>query len=307
MSNFKIGLLGDLHLRASKPINRIDDYYSRQFEKLKQAYDIFEDLGCSFVIQPGDFFNNYGNDPYSIVYDAVAFLILYRIPTYVVFGQHDIRFHNKDLKDIPIQILNQTDLITKLEVTPKKIQISKDQWIYLYGVNWNESIPSVEKEKNVTKILVIHSMIIKGRKLWPGQTNFLQARHLANKNFDLVISGDNHQAFSYKDTVINCGSLMRMNIDQKEHQPMFGVYDLEEGLTLYDYDIELAEQVLKIKEAETQKINEQRKKEFSESLSSDFEGELDYRANIDNVIANKKRIRKRTKTIIEDAVGGLNE
>lgn len=299
----KIGILGDLHLRATKPINRIDNYYENQFNKLKQAFETFKENECRFILQPGDFFHNYGKDPYNITYDVISFLILYHIPIYLVFGQHDIKFHNTNLTDIPIQILNKTDLITKLDNDP-----IKRNDVYIYGKNWEESWPTkTVRKSSALKILVAHQMVIKNKKLWKDQTDYYRAKDLCREKYDLIVSGDNHQSFSFKspkngNRLINCGSLMRMKIDQKEHKPIYSVYDTDTNeLDIYYYDISPAEQVFKQK-SEEKKDEEERKTEFSEKLSSkEFEGELNYRSNINKVIRNK-RCRRRTKEIIEEAL-----
>ncbi len=297
----KLGILGDLHLRASKPINRVDNYNEKQFEKLAQAFDTFNDKNCTAVLQPGDLLNNYGRDPYSIVYQTLAFLMLHKLSIYLVFGQHDIRFHNTELTDIPIQILNQTELVNKLESNPTNIGINDD--VLLYGANWQEKIPRVRKEKNITKILVMHSMVIKRKKLWPGQTDFIRASNLRNNNFDLIVTGDNHQAF-IQDKVINCGSLMRMNIDQQNHQPIFGIYDTKTNdLEVFEYDLDDSKTVFPVQEKIQQDISKENKEKFRESLNSEFKGELDFRENILKTIKKqKKKVRQRSKDIIEESL-----
>ncbi len=297
----RIGILGDLHLRATKPIHRIDNYYERQFEKLLYAFNIFKEQKCDFIIQPGDFFHNYGKDPYSITYDAIAFLLLHNITAYIVFGQHDIKFHNTELKDIPIQILNQTSLVTKLDNIP---ETEKDD-VLLYGINWNDNWPKIEKEhKNKFKILVMHQMVINRKKLWTGQTDYYTAKELEQSDFDLIVCGDNHNSFVFKNKVINCGSLMRMNIDQRRHIPIFVIYDTcKKKLTRYEYPIEAHDLVLEHdKSKEDKQLEEEKRKIFASSLDNkSFEGQLDFRKNINQVI-KQKRYRKRTIQIIEESL-----
>lgn len=301
----KIGILGDLHLRSSRPVNRIDNYYQAQFEKLNQAFQVFQEEGCMMVLQPGDFFNNYGKDPYDVTNNAIALLMYYRIPTYLVFGQHDIKFHNQEVTDIPIQTLNKTDLIQQLSNKPETIKLGAKQKVKLYGANWDESIPKARRIKNVVNILVTHTMVIKNKKLWPQQSEYIMARNLPEYGYDLVVSGDNHQAFTYQNKVINCGSLMRMRSDQDKHKPMFGIYDTVDGtLDVRYYDIHSSEIVLKLQEKEESKQSEERKKKLTQSLETDIdEVELDYRRNVNRVVKRKgKELSKRSKDIVEESI-----
>lgn len=301
----KIGILGDLHLRSTRPVNRIDNYYETQFEKLSQAFQTFQEEGCMVAIQPGDFFNNYGKDPYDVTNNAIALLMYYRIPTYLVFGQHDIKFHNQEVTDIPIQTLNKTDLIQQLSNTPETISLGAKQKIKLYGANWNESIPKARRRKNVVNVLVMHTMVIKNKKLWPQQSDYIMARNLTEYGYDLVVSGDNHQAFTYKNKVINCGSLMRMRSDQDKHKPIFGIYDTVDGtLDVRYYDIHSPETVLKLQEVEENKESEERKKKLTQSLDTDIdEIELDYRRKVNRVVKRKgKELNKRSKDIVEESI-----
>ena len=298
----RIGILGDVHLRATKPINRIDNYYEKQFEKLAFAFDTFKKNKCEIVIQPGDFFHNYGKDPYSITYDAIAFLMLKKLPVYLVFGQHDVKFHNTDLTDIPIQILNKTSLITKLEQKPVKVND-----VYLYGKSWNEKWPDkVKRSRKAKNILVLHSMVINGEKLWADQTDYITAKELAEQSYDLVVCGDNHNSFIYEDKVVNCGSLMRMSSDQINHNPMCVIYDTEaEELHEFLYPVETYESVFRFDQRKEDKSLEEEKRQiFVKSLNDqEFEAELNFRENI-NKVMKRKRCRPRTKDIIEESLTG---
>lgn len=301
----KLGILGDIHLQATNPVNRIDNYPATQMEKLQQAFETFQDEGCMAVLQPGDFFHNYGKDPYSVTNNAIALLMLYRMPMYLVFGQHDIKFHNQDIPDIPIQTLNKTDLVTKLSPEPSTIKLNKKQKIKIYGANWGEGIPRARRRKNVVNILVMHKMVIKNKKLWPGQEDYTLARKIPEKGYDLVVSGDNHNAFVYNNQVINCGSLMRMRSDQKNHKPMFGIYDtLENTLDVRYYDIQPSEAVLKLQDVKDKKESESRKDKLAHDLNMDIdESELNYRKNVRRVVRKKrKKFSDRSKDIIEESI-----
>ena len=301
----KIGILGDLHLKASRPLNRIDDYQETQTGKILQAFEKFHEEGCTAILQPGDFFDSYGKDPYSITNEAIALRMTYRTPMYVVFGQHDVKFHNTHLPDIPIQVLNKSDLVERVSnEEPTRIDNSKHEEVLLYGSSWGEPIPKPPpRKKNRWNILLAHKMIIKNKKLWPGQKDYIMSRTMLRKGFDLIVTGDNHQAFTYKDRLINCGSLMRMKVDQHDHHPMFCIFDTdEEKLDVYYYDVQPSELVLRKKETDEVKESKKSQEDLKQELSStDFDGELDFRHNIEQAMRTRK-VKRRTKQIIEDSI-----
>lgn len=296
----KLGILGDLHKRFTPPIHRTDNYYVTQFEKLKQAFDHFVKHGCTAVLQPGDFFNSYGRDPLYLIYDVISFLKKYSLPVYLVFGQHDLKFHNLGVTDIPLRILENAELVHVLGADPTPIGSN----VFLYGASWNEKIPQPEYiGSKIRNILCMHKMVIKSKPLWPGQTDYTKARSLLKYEHDLFVCGDNHEAFTYKNRVVNCGSLCRMRVDQAEHKPMCAVYDTKTR-ELKTHELKIKENVLRKEEFEKGKDDKRRTDAFAKSLRSDFEGELNYRSNIQQVMRKKRRIKPRTKEIVEEA---LNE
>ena len=298
-----LGLVGDIHARGSSPVERVDDYVVVQYQKLRQAFDHFKRKRVSAVIAPGDLFNNYGRDTYDVLYSVIDLLKEYGFPVYTVFGQHDIRFHNLGVTDTPMQILIKSHLVWPL----RKNGTMVDNGVCLFGANFGEPLFKVPNtHKKLTNIMVMHKMIINGKKLWPGQTDYSQARVLERKyGYDLYVCGDNHQAF-VNGKVLNCGSLMRMNIDQAKHKPMYALYDPHKNkLKTFEYDIAPANLVLKSYDSvlgNIKGLSKKQKKEFAESLNTDYEGGTDYKNNIHGIIKKKRRVRKRAREIIEKSL-----
>lgn len=300
-----IGGLGDLHFRATPPINRTDDYYKEQFKKAEYAFDLFLSRGCEIVLQPGDFFNAYGRDPYSLIYDVISLLKNFSgLTIYVVFGQHDLKFHNTEVKDTPLQILINAGFVHRI---PEK-GIALGDKTTLYGSDWNKPLPETPDYlySKHTNILLTHRMIIKNKKLFPGQTNYTQAKKMLSYGFNLCVTGDNHAAFTYKDergTLINCGSLCRMSIDQTQHKPMFALYDTKTKKTeTFNYPIKKASEVLREKEVREVQIDKARSKDFSRTLKTKLDISTDFRKNTEAIMQKKRRIKPRTREIIEEAM-----
>lgn len=298
----RLGILGDVHLRASKPQNRIDDYYRTQFDKLSSIFEHFQSLGVDSVLQPGDLFHDYGKDPYELTYEVIAFLMCYRMKFYVVYGQHDIKFHNLDCNDIPIQVINKTSLLNRvLNRKPKKLS----DGVKLFGASWGEPIPKVKGNPQIP-ILMTHRMVTKKGPLWKGHEDYTLARNLLKTtNYKLIICGDNHKAFTYSKNnrhVINCGSMTRMSVDQFDHQPIYCVYDTyTDELQVFNVPIQDPVLVLKKSEHDRKKKSDEALDCFKRGLDSNFEADLNYRDNV-NKVMKRKRVRKRTKDIVEEAL-----
>jgi len=291
----KFGILGDLHLRSTKPINRIDNFYYAQFNKLQQAFTVFEQHGCHAILQPGDFFNNYGNDSYELLFDVICFLKKQTIPIYCVLGQHDVRFHNLEIKNTPIQILNEMGLV---HIINEVKALSNN--VFIYGKSWGEAIPKIAFNNNKTNILLTHLMVIKNKKVWEGQKEYSTTKFMKKRGFHFCICGDNHNAF-IDGGVINCGSLTRMSIDQMDHTPLYGIIDTDSlSLNMKHYDIAPSSDVFcqDVVEEKREKIKEN---SFVANLNADFAGEVSYRDNI-NYFLKQKRQRKRVKEIIEESL-----
>lgn len=296
----KLGIFGDLHFRGTVPVERVDDYLTIQYMKAEQALIHFHKEGVKAVIAPGDVFHNYGRDSYAVLYEVTNLIQKYSIPFYVVRGQHDIRFHKLDVTDTPMQILIKTGLVTLLHKEPT---IIKD--VYLFGASFGEHLFSLPEENGRVNIMVMHKMIINGKPLYPGQTDYTKASNLQNKyKFDLYVCGDNHNGF-VNGKVINCGSLMRMSIDQAKHTPFYGIYDCSnKQIKTYKYTIEDASKVLKNFDGvnNTKHLDKLRKEQFATILSHGYVGSTDYRKNVNQILRSVRRVKKRTREIVGEAL-----
>ena len=211
----KIMITGDWHITLECPVRRMDNYWEALTGKLLWIAETFQEEKCSAIVQPGDFFDSFRANDYlkSFVID------LFRdIKILTVFGQHDLKYHNVNVANTPLSLLGTVGTVKILNHKPHVLGNTA-----FFGASWNEPIPKNGEPPNV---LVMHRMVIDTEKLWPGQTGFLWAEELNHIKFDLVITGDNHQSFR-RDKVINCGSLMRSRIDQKDHRPCVWICDLD--------------------------------------------------------------------------------
>lgn len=294
--------MGDLHIRGYPPIHRVDNYYKTQFNKLNRCLRTGYKNGVAHVLLPGDVFNNYGRDSYKVVYDFADVVTKYNQNIYAVMGQHDIRYHRTDLTETPFHILCKSGVLTLLGENPHVLE----KRLHLYGASWDDIIPKVQ-DKKAYNVLVIHKMVIKDKKLWPGQEDYVTGKYFLRnyKDFNLIVCGDNHSSFSctlHDRMLVNCGSLLRMRSDQKNHQPCFYIHDTEKlKHTKYRIKIEKYENVFNLNRIEeaTEKRQKKKKGKFVTSLKTKID-----KVSFDNRIKRRlasPKLPDRVKYYIEKA------
>jgi len=258
--------LGDLHLRVKGPRIRVDSYFDTQFRKLKFIFDTFYKKKCDYILQPGDFFDSPDASYYltnSLLELILKFNILGRI--LCVLGQHDMHYRALKVDNTPLGIFQTLGLIRILDKDP--LILPKE--MSFYGCSFSQEIPNIIT-KNRFNVLLIHKMIIT-KKLWPTQTNFIYARDFLKKyDFDLVVSGDNHNFFieEYNGKfLINCGSLMRMSVDQTSFEPSIVVFDTDtKEYETIKIPIEPSERVMDITKFMKERESKLELEKFVESL-----------------------------------------
>lgn len=224
----KIILLSDIHLRETNPKRRNDSFPDAILNKLQYIFDYAHENQISAIFQAGDVFDHWRASK-RLISQFGKLLVSYKskgIEFYCIPGQHDQRYHSTDLyhpTPVPLGMLDYVDALTILNENPIEFDIFD-----VYGSSWKSEIPKI-KNKNKLNILVIHKMIIKNDKLWTAQEDFTYAKTLLKENdFDIILSGDNHNSFEekyYNKELLNCGSLLRSSISQKNHLPYFIVYN----------------------------------------------------------------------------------
>lgn len=229
----KIACLGDLHLRNTIPKSRKDTYLTEMWKKMRYISIFCENEDVSIILQPGDFFHT-AKQPLEVMIPAAQLLketdkFVTRLEWISILGNHDMAFHQKNSPYISLNLLSKSGLLKIADEQPIAYpDLDNEQTVFIYGASYGDSIPKLIDKKGI-HILLIHAMIIKDKKIWEQQDKFLYSQHLLReRDFDLIVSGDNHNFFvdNYRSKkLVNCGSLMRSNIDQQNHKPCFYIYD----------------------------------------------------------------------------------
>ena len=270
----KIVCCGDAHVTKDRPVNRTDNYWETVKRKLIFIAETAKEAGAHVVVLPGDL-----TDTPALSYEEFAELwLLFKtyykdLKIVTVRGQHDLRYRrpiNTALEALSTTMASATDDFILLEQETAWTPYGyKD--IVFQGSNYGQSIPAPVKGK--FNILVIHRMIIE-EKLWSAQEEYEASNiFLRQNNFDLIISGDNHQGFiavagGTHNVLVNCGAMMRSKIDQVNHKPFIVLFDTDTKLYEQIFiPIEPPETVFKMKKVSEQKERDENLEAFVTGLS----------------------------------------
>jgi exonuclease SbcD len=235
----------DLHLRASKPISRLDhNFFATQLAKIDEIRQIAEDEKVDLVILGGDIFDR-PDVPHSVVIRAIrAFKKFKKTPVYSIVGNHDVYGYTSSTEDASaIGTLFESGAVRKLGVLAPAggntiiyplHAYDDDQWTVPNGPGF--------------KILVAHKMIT--NIPIPGADTLLIKNIDKETNADIILSGDIHTPHITRTEnnhwFVNPGSMTRMSIADRDRQPQVAVVSIADNL-----EIECEFRSLGIRPAET--------------------------------------------------------
>ena len=276
----RIGFFGDLHAKITTPRCRTDKYEDTIKRKFYDILDVLNAEGCDVLIEAGDFFDDH-KQPYHLTNWFIETLrscwACARV--YGVAGQHDMVNHTLKMDNTPFQTLVNSESLFMLREVPAVFPHPNGKEVHIYGQSWGEATPTIKKT-DVFNVLVVHETLVQN-KIWEGQKDpkyaidFLKAH-----KFDLVIAGDNHKPFieHYRGrTLVMCGSVARLSVDQADYTPAVWVYDT----TTRD----LNKICLKIEADVIQKEKHEEKKKDKKSLES-------FAASLDTTIIRKSYVNR---------------
>jgi DNA repair exonuclease SbcCD nuclease subunit len=145
-------------------------------------------------------------------------------PVVVIPGQHDLPNHRlSEWKEGVLGSLATLDRV-KVLIDPYVPFITESYCIY--GFPWGVDIISPEglSRNNRMRVAMVHTLAYDGKKPYPGAPETGNVKQLSEKFAwaDLVVSGDNHQTFTYQSPNhlwVNPGSFLRTSAKQIDHAP----------------------------------------------------------------------------------------
>lgn len=237
-------IVGDLHIRRSSPTARKDNFFETQIKKVQWILEMAEKRLASFVIWPGDLFHHHDmpdvlKTTYIRMFGSDAALT-HQLRHFVIFGQHDMRYHSSDRDNTPLGVLLAGGCnVERLNVnTPVELTDGYGHTVHIYGSDWaEEDVPVFDRAPNARYIWVMHRMVV-DEKLWEGQTEMIYADDLLESfpEFDLIVTGDNHRTFTASRKVeeedevrttrlVNPGAVMRSTASELAHKPVVYLWD----------------------------------------------------------------------------------
>lgn len=196
--------IGDIQLRWTNPISRLDEFRVTQFSKLKEIFSLakLEDT----IVTVGDVFD----DPVPtmrLVNQFIGFLDAFDATVFTVIGNHDVYGGNSEALDrSALGVLVNSGFI-KL-IPQDGIDLGNSIW--LSGCNVDQNIPPRPSDAE-TAILVVHRPIFPPA-MDPMITPYCKPQDLEAYGYDIVLCGDYHYPFweqCGKTLVYNTGALMR--------------------------------------------------------------------------------------------------
>jgi DNA repair exonuclease SbcCD nuclease subunit len=267
-------LTADWHLRETAPKCRTDDFWEAQWSKVQFISELQAEYDCP-IYNSGDLFHHWKPSP-----RLISWCLEYLPFMYIIPGNHDLPNHNLDL-------LEKSGLWT-LQMAGK-IDIFECELGRHSGKVFNGEY----------QMAIIHKLINHP------QTN-ATAKGLMKKlkGFDLILTGDNHETFTYTKTdgqlLVNPGSLTRQTAAQSDHKPCVVLWFAEDNSYERIYlpinkDVISREHIAKVEERDV------RMEAFVNRLSDDYDIDLDFNKNIEAYF-NNNRARKVVQDMVWESV-----
>jgi hypothetical protein len=216
-------LTADNHFRDTCPKSRIpEEFFEAQANKNHFIGQLQAEYGCP-IFNGGDLL-----DSWKCSHQLVSWLIQF-LPNsmYTVAGQHELPYHNhKYYSNSALCVLQKAGTVN---VIPNGLRErpafgQKARWTGLYGLWYGGKHSDLKLGNEPYKVLLMHRYVHWGDAKHPKADPRDNARRVLRKfkEFDLIVTGDNHIPFTVTigdRRLVNCGSMMRNNSDQKEYEP----------------------------------------------------------------------------------------
>lgn len=274
----KVLVTGDWHVRDDQPGSRTDNFFETMVRKIKWILDTAVEQGCSYVLQPGDFF-----DKSRPVQSQVLEILLNRtIAPYLsdlmilsVPGNHDLPYHRMDQLDrSSLGVMFEYGTVVRAVCTTFPVEK-----IVVHGAGWGEELPDHDLFPADFRIGMTHVSIDETNTFpeWEKASDYL-ARHPA---YDLIVTGDNHKQFvvdlfvaeeNRNQILINAGALFRTSVDEIDHKPAVYIVDTDLPGKYKRIEIPVERDVLRVEEYLERKERDEAIQAFVESMRSEDHG-----------------------------------
>ena len=286
----------DLHIHDKAPVNRIEkDWSAVCLDKLRQVLSKARVLKCKVRVA-GDFFDKSSHSP-ALVNGTLALLNEYGdVFVEILPGNHDLKNHSQSLlPSSSIMTIGFLDNVT----------IVGSDWLSVTEENYVvDFIPFGDELTHYGGDVAIIHEFVWNKEPWPGAPISGNWKNIAKKmkGYKLIIIGDNHQPFiktHKKCTLLNCGSMLRKNIDQQDHKPAF--YVIGDDLSIETIPFKISKDVFDTSASDLVKKKNKAIQEVAEQMKEGITFSLDFKKNLKEYFA-KNKTEKSIREIIEGAM-----
>ena len=273
----------DTHIRGTNPKNRLDNFYQTLKNKFHEVIEIAKYENVDYILHGGDLFDR--PDPsVSIVSDFAKIFNEFRVPIYIVSGNHDIFGHNPSTLDRTMLGLLCNLGILNL-VNDRKIILEKDIKVqltsapYVYSMDSKENIKNyIVKEKDKTckyAIHLTHGFLID--KPFLKEVSHTLISDIKDTCADITFGAHYHYGFTTQvidgKYFINPGALVRISNSMAEmnRKPKVNIIELSDEIKIKDVYLKTAKpgnEVLDRSEMERHKFKGMKINEFKEIIDS---------------------------------------
>jgi DNA repair exonuclease SbcCD nuclease subunit len=275
----------DWHLRLDIPACRDETFLDTQEKTLEFIYETAKKHKAKVIIA-GDLFHRANPDRSSDL-TVLALKYLKRADTYLIAGNHDLKYHKIDhLQSGCIGVIWEADVLEK--------ELNNFSFYHF----------SQELEKGKTGICVMHRYCEPSNLPEYIEDGISAETLFAEYDFDVFVVGDNHTFFvSEKDNrfVFNTGSITRQSASQKYTTPKCVIYDdITNTYEIIELPDNNPDDVITdhIQEKTTR---EDRISSFVEKLKGSVDLDLSFESNLDMYI-KKNKVKESVKNKIYDCI-----
>lgn len=224
----KTALMADWHSKTDNPICRLDNYFETLLTKIDWVHEQIGPDGK--VLVAGDVFDTGKPQSYLKMYNAMVDRMR---NTKTIAGNHDMSF--RTMSYITETAYGALSAITGMHIEQPFIL---DDDYEVHPFNFGEEIEHRKPYFGRKMIAMTHQFVWDKKLPFDAGVNALDLL-IEYPEYNIILSGDNHQHFiiEYEGrTLVNPGSLMRMDADQIDYQPKLVI--LEDGkITVKDVPI----------------------------------------------------------------------
>jgi len=229
MKQVDLIISADWHIREKPPVAWVGKYLKEQRKALEAISKLQQEHNYCPVAVAGDVFDRH---------DPAPFLIAWAIKNFpneviAVPGQHDLPNHNiSRYKRCGLNVLDKAGKANVLIKEEGYVHF-KPAHFGIKGFGWGSYLDSGKLITTGKNVALCHVMTYKNKLPYPGCSADNATKLMKKmKNFDLIITGDNHQPFTVKkdnQLLVNPGSLMRINAGQIDHKPRVYLWNAEDN------------------------------------------------------------------------------